>query len=217
MTSESHESVGDLVEQARGGDEEAAARLMPIVYDELRRIAGGYMRRERRGQTIQPTALVHEAYLRLLNDKSPEWQGRTHFLAIAATSMRQILIERARAKQTAKRGGERDRITLDEAVLADAPEYRGEPGDDGVALDLLAIDEALHKLAVLDAAQARIVELRFFGGMTIDETAESLKISPATVKRHWTLAKAWLRREVRDPSGAEAELGADGGAQADGS
>lgn len=195
----SSESVGELVDQARAGDERAASKLLPIVYDELRRIAGGYMKRERPGQTIEPTALVHEAYLRLLKDKSPDWQGRTHFLAIAATSMRQILIERARAKQTAKRGGERDRITLDESVLADAAEPGG---GDAVALDLLAIDEALDRLAALDALQARIVELRFFGGLTIDETAESLGVSPATVKRHWTLAKAWLRREVRDPGDA---------------
>ena len=165
---------------------------MPVVYDELRRIAGSYMRRERPGQTIQPTALVHEAYLRLLKGKQPDWQGRTHFLAIAATSMRQILIERARARRTEKRGGERDRITLDEAAVGADEELAG------VALDLIAIDEALERLAALDEQQAKIVELRFFGGLTIDETAAALGISPATVKRHWTVAKAWLRREVVD-------------------
>lgn len=182
----------DLADRAAGGDEAAAADLAPLVYDELRRIAGGYMRRERPGQTIEPTALVHEAFVRLMQGAQPDWQGRTHFLAVAARSMRQILIERARAKQTAKRGGDRDRITLDESVLA----VDG-AGDGAVDVDLLAIDEALEALAALDEQQARIVELRFFGGLTIEEAAAALDISPATVKRHWTVAKAWLRREVR--------------------
>ena len=217
MSSKSSESVGDLVEQAGAGDERAASELMPIVYDELRRIAGGYMRRERVGQTIQPTALVHEAYLRLLKGKTAEWQGRTHFLAVAAISMRQILIERARAKKTVKRGGERDRITLDESVLADVHEYGDDRAGDGGAIDLLAIDAALHKLAEIDAQQARIVELRFFGGLTIDEAAESLGISPATVKRHWTLAKAWLRREVLEAERPDGGPGDGAGEDADGS
>jgi len=185
--------LGDLVERAQAGDSAAAEELMPVVYDELRRIAGAYMKRERPGQTIQPTALVHEAYLRLLKDKKQDWQGRTHFLAIAATSMRQILIERARAKHAEKRGGDRQRITLEEGALADRDE--GASGGD-VVLDLLAIDEALDRLAEIDPQQARVVELRFFGGLTIEETATAIDVSPATVKRHWTMAKAWLRREV---------------------
>ena len=189
----STEQLDDLVERSQAGDSDAAEELMPVVYDELRRIAGAYMRRERPGQTIQPTALVHEAYLRLLKDKKQDWQGRTHFLAIAATSMRQILVERARAKQTGKRGGGRERITLEEGRLVDGDE---EVSGGDVALDLLAIDEALERLAAIDPQQARVVELRFFGGLTIEETAAAVDVSPATVKRHWTIAKAWLRREV---------------------
>jgi len=202
MVRESGAQIGDLVERSQAGDAAAAAELMPLVYDELRRIAGAYMRRERPGQTIQPTALVHEAYLRLLADKTQDWEGRTHFLAIAATSMRQILVERARARNTQKRGGGRDRITLDESVLR-RPEGQG---SDEVELDLIAVDEALQRLASLDELQARVVELRFFGGLTIEETAASLDISPATVKRHWTVARAWLRREVRDGQWATGEV-----------
>ena len=197
MEQGSTEQLGDLVERAQAGDSAAAEELIPVVYDELRRIAGAYMKRERPGQTIQPTALVHEVYLRLLRDKEHDWRGRTHFLAIAATSMRQILIERARARQTEKRGGDRERITLEEGALADRD--KNEAGGD-VALDLLAIDEALDRLAEIDAQQAKVVELRFFGGLTIEETAAAIEVSPATVKRHWTMAKAWLRREVLDGS-----------------
>lgn len=175
-----------LLARARAGDDEAVARLMPLVYDELRRIAARYMRRERPGQTIQATALVHEAYLRLLKDTSRNWQNRAHFLAIAATSMRQILVERARARGAAKRGGSRDRITLDEATLA-TPEQQ---------VDIEAIDAALDKLGRLDPRQARVVELRFFGGLTVEEAAEALGISPATLKREWSVARAWLRREL---------------------
>ncbi len=189
---ESGEQLGELIERSQAGDDAAAEALMPMVYDELRRIAAAYMKRERPGQTIQPTALVHEAYLRLLKDKKQGWHGRTHFLAIAANSMRQILVERARAKQTDKRGGRRHRITLDESIFK---EGTGASGSE-VAYDLLAVDEALNRLALFDGQQARVVELRFFGGLTIEETATTLGISPATVKRDWSVAKAWLRREV---------------------
>lgn len=175
-----------LLARARAGDANAVAQMMPLVYDELRRVAARYMRRERPGQTIQATALVHEAYLRLLKDKARHWQNRAHFLAIAATAMREILVERARARGAAKRGGARDRITLDEASLAvpDQP------------IDLDAIDEALTRLARLDPRQARIVELRFFGGLTVEEAAAVLGISPATLKREWSVARAWLRRAL---------------------
>jgi RNA polymerase sigma factor (TIGR02999 family) len=159
---------------------------MPLIYDELHRIAARYMRRERPGQTIQTTALVHEAYLRLLKDKARHWQNRPHFLAIAATSMRQILVERARARRAAKRGGHRDRIELDEAATV-AP---------AGSADLEALDEALTRLATFDPRQARVVELRFFGGLTIEEAADAVGISPATVKREWNAARAWLRREL---------------------
>ncbi len=182
----SPEFVTGLLQRAKQGDENAVATLMPIVYDELRKLAGRYLRQERPGQTLQPTALVHEVYLRLLKDADPAWQNRTHFLAIAARSMRQILIERARARRTAKRGGAQARVTFDEGIAVE-----NEP-----AVDLLALDQALERLAAFDPQQARIVELRFFGGLTIEETADALGISPATVKRGWSLARAWLYREM---------------------
>ena len=166
--------------------------LLPVVYQELRRLAASYLRREKPGQTLQPTALVHEAYMRLLKDRPDRWQNRAHFCAIAAHSMRQILIERARARGAAKRGGARPRVTLEEGLVA---------GEDR-SIDLLALDEALERLAALDPEQARLVELRFFGGLTVEETAEAMNISPATVKRHWTVAKAWLTRELEGLAGA---------------
>lgn len=177
-----------LLRRAAGGDADAASRLMPLVYDELRRLAAGYLRRERRGQTLQPTALVHEAYVRLVRPSGQAWQGRTHFLAIAAVSMRQILVDRARRRHAAKRGGDAVRLTLDEAML---------PADSrGAEVDLLALDRALDALAALDPAQARIVELRYFGGLTVEETADAVGLSPATVKRHWALARAFLKRTL---------------------
>jgi RNA polymerase sigma factor (TIGR02999 family) len=160
--------------------------LLPLVYQELRRLAASYLRRERPGQTLQPTALVNEAYLRLLKDRPDRWQNRAHFCAIAAHSMRQILIERARARHAQKRGGERARVTLDDALVAGGER----------SIDLLALDEALTRLASIDPQQSRIVELRFFGGLTMDETAEVMHISPATVGREWRMAKAWLYAEI---------------------
>ncbi len=177
-----------LLARAAAGDDKAASRLLPLVYDELRRLAGSYLRRERPGQTLQATALVHEAYMRLVKPGDQPWTGRTHFLAIAAVSMRQVLVDRARRRHAAKRGGERQRITLDEGLLP-AP-----VADDSV--DLVALDRALTELAALDAQQARIVELRYFGGLTVDETAEVVHSSPATVKRHWTLARAFLKKAL---------------------
>jgi RNA polymerase sigma factor (TIGR02999 family) len=176
-----------LVERVSRGDRPALEVLMPLVYDELRRLAAHYLRGERPGQTLQPTALVNEAYLRLLKDRPDRWQNRAHFCAIAAHSMRQILIERARARDALKRGGGQPRITFDESLNAAA----GAP-----AIDVLAVDMALERLAVIDADQARIVELRFFGGLSVEETAEAMGSSPATVKRHWAVARAWLAREL---------------------
>jgi RNA polymerase sigma-70 factor (ECF subfamily) len=167
-------------------DRQSLDSLLPLVYQELRRLAASYLRRERPGQTLQPTALVNEAYLRLAKDRPDRWQNRAHFCAIAAHSMRQILIERARARGAQKRGGVRARVTLDEALVA---------GGDR-SIDFVALDEALERLAGLDPDQARLVELRFFGGLTIEETAEAMEICPATVKRHWTIARAWLAREL---------------------
>jgi RNA polymerase sigma-70 factor, ECF subfamily len=160
--------------------------LADEVYGELRRIAQGYVRREQ-VKSVQATELVHEAYLRLAKDKLPHFKNRTHFVAIAAISMRRLLVERARARRAAKRGGGQVLVTYDEGLLH-AP---SEP-----ALDLIALDAALTRLARLDPDQARIVELRFFGGLSVEETADAMSISPATVKRHWAIAKAWLLREL---------------------
>jgi RNA polymerase sigma factor (TIGR02999 family) len=165
--------------------------LLPLVYQERRRLAASYIRRERPGQTLQPTALVHEAYLRLMKDKPGRWQNRAHFCAIAAHSMRQILIERARARGAQKRGGDHARVTLDEALVAGGTR----------SFDLVALDDALERLAKLDPEQARLVELRFFGGLSIEETAEAMSMSPATVKRHWAVARAWLARELEGNPG----------------
>jgi RNA polymerase sigma factor (TIGR02999 family) len=164
--------------------------LIEQVYVELRRLADVYLRREQ-SRSVQATELVHEAYLRLLKDASPAWQDRTHFLAIAAISMRRLLVERARARGAAKRGGDRTRVTLDEALVVAGP------SEEAADVELLALDRALAELAAIDPQQARLVELRFFGGLTVDETASVLGMSPATVKRHWTLARAWLLREIR--------------------
>jgi RNA polymerase sigma-70 factor, ECF subfamily len=179
-----------LLARAASGDDKAVSQLMPLVYDELRRLAASYIRRERPGQTLQATALVHEAYVRLINEKAHNWQNRTHFLAIAALSMRQILVQRARARRAAKRGGDPARITLDEQLLP-APDQTSTD-----EIDLVALDAALTRLAELNARQAKVVELRYFGGLGVEETASALDISPATVKRDWTLARAWLRREL---------------------
>ena len=165
-------------------------RLLPDAYQELRRLAAAYLRRERPGQTLQPTALVHEAYLRLAKDKPGRWQNRAHFCAIAANAMRQILVERARARGALKRGGGQPRVTLVDGIEAVA-------GKDGPApIDLLALDQALTRLAELDPRQARIIELRYFGGLSLEETADALEVAPATVKRDWSVARAFLAREL---------------------
>ena len=182
------EDAARLLERATAGDAQAASQLMPLVYDELRRLAASYLRRERKGQTLQATALVHEAYVRLIGPGDRPWTGRTHFLAIAALSMRQVLVDRARRRAAAKRGGAAQRLTLDDAMLA-----VGQPDD---AVDLIALDDALTRLETLDPLQARIVELRYFGGLTVEETAEAVDLSPATVKRHWTLARAFLKKAL---------------------
>lgn len=169
--------------------------LMPLVYDELRRIAGRYISQERPGQTLQATALVNEAFVRLAAERPRDFQNRTHFLAIAALSMRQILVQRARARHAAKRGGARERITLSDANIAGAAGIvSSERGPDEV--DVLALDMALTQLAEMDPELARLVELRYFGGMTVDETAAELNVSPATVKRQWAVARAWLKKTI---------------------
>ena len=168
------------------GDKEAPAKLTPLVYDELRRLANHYLRRERPDHTIQPTALVHEAYIRLVDQNSVQWQNRAHFFGIAARIMRQILVNYALAHQTAKRGGDQYKLSLDEAIgLAQEPE-----------MNLVALDEALKSLEVIDERKSRIVELRFFSGLSLEEVAEVLGISLATVKREWRMARAWLYTEI---------------------
>lgn len=168
------------------GNGDAPARLMPLVYDELRRLAAGYLRRERFDHTLQPTALVHEAYLRLVDQSRVEWQNRAHFYSIAAQMMRRILIDHARAHASEKRGGHERRLSLDEAAIL--PQER--------AADLIALDDALKQLAAMDERKSRVVELRFFGGLSVKETAEVLGVHTATVEREWTIAKAWLYREL---------------------
>ncbi len=172
------------------GDRDAVERLMPLVYAELRRIAERQFRRERAGHTLQPTAVVHEAYFRLVDQTRVTWKNRGHFFAIAAQAMRRILIDHARAREADKRGGREDRVTLDLGIASP------EPADD---VDLLALDEALVRLRALDEPQARIVELRFFGGLSIEATAEVLETSPSSIKREFRSARAWLFRELGRP------------------
>lgn len=164
---------------------EEVGALVEATYDELRRIAARHLRHER-AKSLQATDLVHEAYVRLQRDDPSAWTDRTHFLAIAAIAMRRLLVERSRARGAAKRGGGQLHVTLDDTLVA-APE---------TSVDLVALDDALTRLSQLDQMQARIVELRYFGGSTVEETATALGVSPATVKRHWTIARAWLLREL---------------------
>lgn len=183
--------VTALLVEVANGNPAAQEQLVPLVYSELKRLARAYMRRERDGHTLQTTALVHEAYLRLVRPQPRNWQGRSHFFGIAANLMRQILIDHARARLREKRGGVVVVLPLDEA-LAFSPEHSEE---------LVRLDEALERLSKLDPRQSRIVELRFFGGLSVEETAEFLGVSPKTVKRDWSVAKAWLHGELRNDSG----------------
>jgi RNA polymerase sigma factor (TIGR02999 family) len=175
-----------LLAESQAGDQSALDRLMPIVYNELRRIAARYLHSERTGHTLQTTALVHEAYLRLVDETRIQWQGRAHFFGVAATVIRNILVDHARTNKAAKRGGGAQKLSLDEALAVAA----------GQETDILAVDDALQALSKIDRQQGRIVELRFFAGLTIEETAEVLRISPSTVKRDWILAKTWIYREL---------------------
>jgi RNA polymerase sigma factor (TIGR02999 family) len=190
MADSSQARVTRLLAEAARGKREALDELLPLVYDELRRQAAAYMRREHHDNTIQATALVHEAYLRLMKEPNTRWQNRAHFCAIAAHSMRQILVERARARKRLKRAGDQQRITLTDAI----------PSAVTQALDVESLDAALVRLSEMDPDLARLVELRFFGGLSIEETAEVIGVSPATVKRSWATARAWLKREMRADS-----------------
>ncbi|MCA9309650.1 MAG: sigma-70 family RNA polymerase sigma factor [Phycisphaerales bacterium] len=182
----SQQEVTQILHDLSGGEGDAANRLLPLVYDELRALAAGYLRHERSDHTLQPTALVHEAYLRMVDQTSVTWQNRSHFFGIAAQAIRRILVDHARARHALKRGGKRLRMTLNEELA----------GGDDPELDLLAIDDALHKLKDLSDRQCRIVELRFFSGLSVEEVAEILGVSPRTVKGDWRVARAWLKREL---------------------
>ena len=184
-TAPSHD-VTQLLSQWTDGDPRALDELLPLVYDELRRLARIYLQRERSEHTLQSTALVHEAYLRLVN-QDVSWQNRAHFFGIAAQMMRRVLVDHARGRNASKRGDGVCRVTLDEEIMG--------AGEKDV--DVIALDEALTSLAKFDPQQSRIVELRFFSGLSIEDTSEVLKISPATVKRDWAMAKAWLHREMQ--------------------
>lgn len=186
MTTDSPEEVTLLLLAWSDGDQAAFDKLVPLIYEELHRLAHRYISRERPGNTLQTTALAHEAYLRLIDAKSVRWQNRAHFFAVAAQTMRRILVDLARARHSLKCGGGAQQISLD-AVLVISPE-RG--------ADMLALDEALSRLAALNPRQSQVVELRYFGGLTDEEVGEVLKISPRTVRSDWRLAKAWLYREL---------------------
>lgn len=173
-----------------GGDREAADGLMKLVYKEMRKLAASYLQKQRSDHTLQPTALVHEAYMKLIDTADVNWQDRAHFFAVAAQTMRNILVDHARAVAADKRGGGAQKITLDEVIGLSKNQD----------IDLLDLDEALQQLARQDETQSRIIELRFFGGLTIEETAEVLKISPATIKREWAMARAWLFRQMKSLS-----------------
>jgi RNA polymerase sigma factor (TIGR02999 family) len=184
------ENVTQLLQDWSKGNQRALEELLPLIYNELRQLAHNFLYRERPGHTLQTTALVHEAYLKLIDQKDARWQNRSHFFAIAAQAMRRILIDSARRHAAVKRGGPQERLSLDEV-----PEVSLEPNT-----RLLALDEALTALAEIDPEQSRIVELRYFGGLTIEETAEVMKSSPATIKREWAMARAWLHQALTDGS-----------------
>jgi len=178
--------VTQLLGRFRQGDREAEAQLIPFIYGELRRLASLCLSRERRDHTLQPTALVHEAFLRMLGENQPEWQSRAHFFAVASRLMRQILVDHARKRHTLKRGGDREKLELEKALVF-SPQKSAE---------LLLLDRALDRLAERDERQVRIVEMKFFGGLSIDEIAMVLEVSPRTIKREWTMARAWLHQEI---------------------
>lgn len=182
--------VTSLLIEWQEGKSAARDQLLAIVYDELRQLARSYLRRESPGHTLQPTALVGEAYLRLVDQRRVSWRSRSHFFGIAAQMMRRVLVDHARSRRAEKRGGDLPRLSLDEALGV----------SDEKSVDLIALDDALTALAELDPRQGRIVELRFFGGFEVKEVAEILEISPATVKREWAMAKAWLHREISQTS-----------------
>jgi len=178
--------ITQLLQRISSNRGEGLDQLLDVVYAELRRQAARYLRRERKNHTLQPTALVNEAFMKLIDQRNVQWQNRAHFFGVAAQAMRRIVIDHARARQRVKRGGVQQAVTLDEAMIA--AESR--------SIDVLALDEALTRLAALDERQAKIVELRYFAGLSVEETAEVTGLSPATIKREWAMARAWLHAEL---------------------
>ena len=187
MTTLSQTGVTELLADWSEGDQEALNKLIPLVYDELHKLASRYLRRERPDHTLQTTAVVHEAYLKLVNQRDANFENRLHFFAVAAQIMRRILVDYARRHHASKRGGDLYKLSLDEALVTS--EEKG--------ADLLALDEALERLAAIDERQSRVVELRVFAGLTLEETAQALNLSPSTVRREWSMAKAWLHKEIK--------------------
>ena len=183
MSQPSSSDITQLLIELTGGREDVVDQILPVVYDELRRLAGSYLRRERSDHTLQPTALVHEAYMKLIDQKQVRWQNRAHFFGIAAQVMRRILMDHARKHKADKRGGSAEKLPIDEEILVVSNEGSSQ---------LLALDDALKTLAQMDPDKAKIVELRYFGGLSIEETAEVMGVSVPTINRHWKLAKAWL-------------------------
>ena len=190
MPQDSNDQPTELLRAWSQGDESARERLIPLLYDELHKLARRYMRQERPDHTLQATALVNEAYLRLIDVNRVEWRNRAHFLALAAQMMRRILIESARGRHRRKRGGGAVRVSIDDIAELPEPQER----------NLVALSDALSALAVFDARMSQVVELRFFGGLSVDETADVLNVSSETVTRDWKTAKAWLLRELREPN-----------------
>lgn len=187
MEKHSPSEITQMLIELTDGNQEVVDRILPYIYDELRRLAGSYLRKERADHTLQPTALVHEAYMKLIDQRQVKWQNRAHFFGIAAQVMRRILMDHARKHLANKRGGDAEVLPLEDEVLVVSHDRSAE---------LLALDEALERLAAMDEAKARIVELRYFGGLSIEETAEVMGVSVPTVNRHWRMAKAWLFSEL---------------------
>ena len=180
-------NITELLQEWSNGKAEVLEKLMPLVYDELRRQASQFLSKERQGHTLQATALIHEAYLKLIEQREVEWQNRNHFFAIASTAMRRILVDYARERHREKRGGSAENLAIDDALQISSSEK---------SIDLIALDEALNRLAKLSARQARVVELRYFSGLSNDETAEVLGVSNATIRNDWNIARAWIKQEI---------------------
>ncbi len=187
MSEKAPSEITQMLIELTGGNRDVVNQILPHIYDELRRLAGSYLRRERADHTLQPTALVHEAYMKLIDQKQVHWQNRAHFFGIAAQVMRRILMDHARKHTAEKRGGDADKLPLEEEILVVSHERSG---------DLIALDDALQALAQFDEQKAKIVELRYFGGLSIEETAEVMGVSVPTINRQWRMAKAWLHSEL---------------------